>query len=273
MTIPDAAFAHPLLTADGERHLAHAIEAGVFADHLLGMGSSRHPAADLIAVRDRGQRAWNQLWLSNLRLVMQLAAQAARRSGLAAEDLFQDGCVGLAEAMLRFDHRRGLRFSTLAHQYVRRAVAISAASRGGRLDGPAHRHRVRSLLRQASGNALAEGVPEVSLRDLARTVGVGIDTAASSTVRFTPLEEAESALAVQDAGIERVERHGTAFLDLLNEGGEILRRRYGIGCPARTQSELADELGLSATTIARLESRALEVARRILSAETVRIPA
>lgn len=42
--------------------------------------------------------------------------------GADYEDLFQIGCIGLLKASKDFDERKGYRFSTLAHLYIRREI-------------------------------------------------------------------------------------------------------------------------------------------------------
>lgn len=268
MSISDVDLTAPLLTPAGEIDLARRIEAGLYAEHLLASGAAHHDGEALARVRQRGRAAWQRMWLSNLRLVVKFARQAARRHVLPLDDLFQDGCIGLAEAMMRFDHRLGLRFSTLAHEYVRRAVGASAARRCGDLDGPAHRHRVRSLL-----HGLESETGAAPLRQLARELGVSLSAATTASVRTTGLDHVEAELEVADPGYERVDSFGTDFLALLDEAGELLRRRFGVGCPPATQVELAEELGVSPSTISRLELRALEAARELLDAERCRISA
>ncbi|MBK8459198.1 MAG: hypothetical protein IPL43_02405 [Micropruina sp.] len=106
----------PLLTAAEERALAREIEAGVLAGDLLatGSGAGVATAAELLALERAGQQAWQRFLLANLRLVWQVAHREARRSGLPADDLFQEGFLGWAVARRRWDHTRGIRFATLA---------------------------------------------------------------------------------------------------------------------------------------------------------------
>src|SRR4051794_14803940 len=86
----------PLLTASAEAALARRIERG-----------------DL-AARD-------QMIAANLRLV-HAVARGYRERGVPYEDLVQEGVVGLMRAVEKFDHRRGLRFSTYAIWWIRRAL-------------------------------------------------------------------------------------------------------------------------------------------------------
>lgn len=256
----------PLLTAEDEVELASRIEAGLYADHLLTTAQHRDRRA-LAEVRRRGRRAWQRMWSANLRLVMKIAADHSRRHVLPVDDLFQEGCVGLAEALQRFDHRRGLRFTTLAHEYVRRAVAASAAQRCGALESSPYRQRIRRLTRDLAG------ADDVNLRRAADLIGLPADVVASSNVQLVPLDEAPPARLGEDGRLDVVERHGTDFLNLLDAtSAGILRLRFGIGCRAHSVPDLARAMRMSPTTIRRLEQQAIERARQVLSQEQCLLP-
>jgi RNA polymerase primary sigma factor len=94
---------HRLLTAADETRLARRIERG-------------------------DQAAKEEMVVSNLRLVRSLAARY-KGGGVASEDLVQEGTIGLMRAVEKFDHRRGVRFSTYAAWWIRRSLldALSAA--------------------------------------------------------------------------------------------------------------------------------------------------
>lgn len=255
----------PLLDGAEEVALARRIEAGVYAEHLLADPTRIHRARLESAAVD-GRRAWRQLWTANLRLVMRHAMDFAKRQSLPVDDLFQDGCVGLAEAMQRYDFRRGLRFTTLAHDYVRHAVAASAARRGGMLEGPLHRQRIRQRIRKAETSG-----GEVDRHQLAGIVGVSPRAVAIAQAQVASLDEVPSAQTVFEADFARVEGVGTDFLNLLSrEAAEFLRLRFGIDRPTHSLRQLAGRLGISESTARRLEASALELARQVLASDDER---
>jgi len=63
----------------------------------------------------------------NLGLV-HAVAQRYRNRGVPFDDLVQEGTLGLARAAEKFDHRRGLKFSTYAVWWIRRSVADAIAA-------------------------------------------------------------------------------------------------------------------------------------------------
>src|SRR3954470_8681305 len=93
------------MAATDERLLTAAEEIGL---------AKRIERGDLAAKRAMIER--------NLRLVHSVA-QRYRGRGAAYDDLVQEGTIGLVRAVERFDHRRGLKFSTYAVWWIRRSLA------------------------------------------------------------------------------------------------------------------------------------------------------
>jgi RNA polymerase primary sigma factor len=71
--------------------------------------------------------AKQQMIESNLRLVLAVA-KTYRAGSVALADPVQEGTVGLVRAVERFDHRRGLKFSTYAVWWIRHAILEAIAS-------------------------------------------------------------------------------------------------------------------------------------------------
>jgi RNA polymerase primary sigma factor len=72
------------------------------------------------------RRAVQEMIERNLGLV-HAVAKRYRGRGVPFEDLVQEGTLGLARAVEKFDHRRGLKFSTYAVWWIRRSVADAIA--------------------------------------------------------------------------------------------------------------------------------------------------
>src|SRR4051812_38556870 len=119
----------PLLDAAQEVVLAKAVEAGLYAEHLLDTGVSTQTdasTAELEKLVSEGERAKDQFIRANLRLVVSIARRYVR-SGMPMLDLIQEGNTGLVRAVEKFDYVRGYKFSTYATWWIRQAISRAIA--------------------------------------------------------------------------------------------------------------------------------------------------
>ncbi|MDR1212814.1 MAG: sigma-70 family RNA polymerase sigma factor [Propionibacteriaceae bacterium] len=129
---------NPRLSADQERQLAWRIEAGLLARAALearsqtnqtdpdptdraGLAGAAVPAsqAELEALARQGEAARQAMVLANIGLVRVIVRDFARPG--TSSDLFQDGCLALEHAIMRFDFRRG-RLGPYAAVWIRQAL-------------------------------------------------------------------------------------------------------------------------------------------------------
>lgn len=265
-----------LLDAGDEAELATAIEAGLFArEARLGRIEVQATEAELVLLEQLGERAAQRFVESNLRLVAMVIRKAAGRSRMAESELFQEGCLGLIEAVRRFDHRRGLRFATYALHWIRAYVGAISANRAGELNLPASRagrlreiHGVRARMAQELGR-------DVTVDELATEVGRRADwvnrllSAGSiqpmDTDQLLGLDLADDASAEEFEAIFRDALPGREVLDALDGlHRQVIELRYGF-TDGREHSlrEVARQLALPVSTIRRTELRALERLRAV----------
>lgn len=251
-----------LLTSREEKTLARAIEAGVIAEEARRRGAAD---PDLQILEELGARAWHWLAQANSRLVWLVALPAARRTGIDADELFQEGYLGLLEAMLRFDHRREARFATFALPWIRMRVSNASATNLGSVGLPAGRakawRRVRavaSCLEAASGRQPTDAQVAAASGDEVTTVG--------RLRQFEPpaalSADQEVALPVPDEAESWLGHLGPLVRALPPLQREVVQRRYGLGAhPAMTLQEAALALGVSPSTVRRRELEALAALR------------
>ena len=121
---------------DDERRLVDAVIAVVDDASLKG----RVPLALVAMVKRDRKRALdirNAFVRANLRLVVSVARRF-HHYRLPLIDLIQEGNLGLIKSVHRFDHKKGFRFSTYAHWWIRQAIERAIMNKGAQVRLPVH---------------------------------------------------------------------------------------------------------------------------------------
>lgn len=238
---------------------------------------------------ERGDRlAKEQMVESNLRLVFAIA-RTYRGRGVPFADLAQEGTIGLVRAVEGFDHRRGLKFSTYAVWWIRRAMhdAIRSAPM---IRVPAQAAREIAAIRRAESELDRDGVRHASAEALAEVTGISTRSieALRAAGRVTrSLDETVGADGVALAELiaddrvadpvettvnrERPSEVAALLRTLPTRYREVVRRRYGVdGARPQSHAEIGAFLGVGEERSRQLEQEALrrlrEVARPALQA-------
>ena len=125
--------------------------------------------------RSGGVRLRNRLVVAHLNLVRQQANRFSRRSSIEYDDLFQLGCLGLLQALQRFDPSRGHAFSTYAVPMITGQMQHYLRDRHPLLRSP---WRLRALLQQRERleqERQHQGLPVLPLREQALQLGCSLD--------------------------------------------------------------------------------------------------
>lgn len=262
-------FDEPILTAADEVLLARAIEAGVFAAELLrqraaGAESAWSTAADadLRDVRKAGEEASARLVRANLRLVAMVTMPTASKAKLDGDDLFQEGVLGLLEAIRRFDHTRSVRFATFALPWIRMKVGECAITRSGEVDLPASRARAWVQVVAARDALVVACGRRPSLHEISEAVGRPIEVVRTllAYVPTTRLPDAASIAGVLREAPRASDRVSMQRLlrALPREERAAIDLLYGlVGGVTLTYEEAALRLEISKSTVRRREKSAL----------------
>lgn len=262
MRIPELNLPYVRLAPGEDVALARAIEAGVFAQHLIEEGSDDPRLAEVVRL---GEAAAERFSWVGVRMALKYALRTAYVSGLPEDELFQDGCVAVAEAIRRFDFTRSYRFTTFVHEYLFRVMCDGGRHRVGQpLVSRADRRAARQALRQMD----ALGVEDSSavFKAVIAATGLSVGAASRGRMRLVALDESAHSPALVTWGPS--DRHGDDFLALLlPRHRRILQLRYGFNGPVHTLKQVAEAMNASASTVARWEREALEAARHLLGGE------
>lgn len=279
----------PLLDAEKEVDLSKAIEAGLYAAHLLAENAIPEGVAqrELEQLVVDGERAKDLFIRSNLRLVVSIARRYVR-SGMPMLDLIQEGNTGLVRAVEKFDYERGFKFSTYATWWIRQAISRAIAQQERTVRLPVHLvedvNRMRNVVRQLTREMGADPQPE----QIAEALGVSVDRVlelqrwSQDTVSLdTPVgDEGDTNLGdlVADSdepspedtvltGLER-QRIESLLNHLDDRSAGIMRARYGLeDGREHSLTEVASRFSLSRERIRQLEIQALGRLRELARAE------
>jgi RNA polymerase primary sigma factor len=219
---------------------------------------------------------------SNLGLVLAIAKTYRRRS-VSFDDLVQEGTVGLIRAVERFDHRRGVKFSTYATWWIRRSI-LDAIGSANVIRIPAKAHQQLAAVRRAEAELERAGPDRASdeeiaeetelsvgrvrsLRGAARVTASLDEPAGEGSIRLGELIGDDEAVDPLQSAIAQEDRHEIAsMLPLLPERHrEVLIRRYGLkDQPGETHEQIAERLGVGEERSRQLEREALRRLRSIV---------
>ncbi len=252
------------LTRAEEIDLAEQIEVGLYASYLLN--SSGHPSTSIAELRylvRTGRAAKKRLYLANLGIVGQLATSWGNRLGLPISELFQEGCVGLGEAINAWDCKRGTKFSTFAWKYVLGAVSRAGALRCGQLEGSVSRAKSEHAIRRDWQKLESLAGRRINVDEFSEISG-------HSKPKLRLVDSGSRPISLTEALADKLVADSQGTEESLPEGwGQILNRRelylvearYGFDGKRLTCNQIGQQLNVSASTVRRLEKRAINKLR------------
>jgi RNA polymerase primary sigma factor len=227
--------------------------------------------------RERIRRARDTLVHSNLRLVISVARRY-RHQGLALSDLVQEGNIGLIRAVDKFQYRRGFKFSTYAHWWIRQAITRSIQDKALTIRVPAHmRERLNKLLRAERELHREQGrAPRAA--ELGARIGVSAQQVQAMRQMSKPVSSLDAPLAdvddgtlgdlIEDSGAgspvqiaiaEGMKSQVKAMLAVLKpKEAEVLALRFGIDADrVQTLAEIGERFAVSRERVRQIETAAI----------------
>ncbi|MFA6573925.1 MAG: RNA polymerase sigma factor SigF [Nocardioides sp.] len=261
------------------------ISASDDVEPLAGVELTRHRSAGLFvefhddtapqATRDAARDALVHLHLP----LVEHCARRFRNRGEPFEDLVQVGTIGLIKSIDRFDTDRGVEFSTYATPTIIGEIKRYFRDKGWAIRVPRRLQELRMQIGAASAELTQSLGRSPTPRELAETIGCtveeiveGIESSnAYSTLSLDASDDSDDsaasmldAIGIDDEGLEHVEIRESIkpLLDKLDaREKKILLLRF---FKNMTQSQIAEEIGVSQMHVSRLLTRTLDQLRASL---------
>ncbi|MGM9550773.1 MAG: RNA polymerase sporulation sigma factor SigG [Clostridia bacterium] len=243
---------------------------------ICGVNTSKLPVLSakekeelFVKIKEGDMSAREQFINGNLRLVLSIIGRFSSR-GENPDDLFQVGCIGLIKALDNFDTEQGVQFSTYAvpmiigeiRRYLRdyNSIRVSRSLRDTAYRALSIKERLTNL------NGKEPTIDEIAkeLEKPKEEIVFALDAISEPISLFEPVyHDGGDAVFVMDQLSD--EKNDESWIEhivlkeamdhLNDKEKQILDLRFFRG---RTQTEVAEEIGISQAQVSRLEKSAIK---------------
>ena len=223
---------------------------------------------DIINAQNKSEEALTKIIEENQGLIWSIVKRFSGR-GHQLEDLYQLGCIGLIKAINRFDTSYNVRISTYAVPYI-----LGEIKRFIRDDGPIKISRsikeLATKINEIQRQNIIKTGEQIQIQELAKILKVSKEEIVVALDAIRSPESIDEELYDEEGGETKISKISTnkdetgnivnrlCVQELIEELGgrekEIIILRYYKG---KTQSEVAQRLGITQVQVSRIEKKIL----------------
>lgn len=212
--------------------------------------------------------AKNLLIQSNLRLVINVA-KGYINLGLPFEDLIQEGNIGLIKAADKYDYRKGTRFSTYAHWWIRQAITRALSDKKQLIRLPVYLLSKQKVIKESFKDFVKNFNKEPTPLEISKKTGISVEVVSLLMGNISFIQGESDQLETHESLIDVVFKHSLtkaiedAMISLNSREKRVIILRYGLnGHNRHTLEEVGKLFHLTRERIRQVEEEALKKLRR-----------